>query len=111
MQSRIKNFLIYPICMLLVVSFCFLTKTSAATADPWTKVSENGFGHGSEDYDVGLLFNYNNNLIASASGQTDGVARVYRSADGTTWTQINQSGFGENDAMVVCDLELNGYLL
>jgi len=58
----------------------------------WRQVNINGFGE-RRNRGVTALAVFNGRLYASASNQDDG-ARVWRTADGTTWTAVSEIGFG-----------------
>ena len=65
----------------------------AATAMPaWQQTNANGFGTTNAD-EVSALAAFGSDLYAGTSNPTDG-ARIFRSADGATWTPVTEPGFG-----------------
>ena len=64
----------------------------------WTQVNESGFEDGKEAGVARVLFVFDGQLYAGARNDTDigGMvgAQVWRYDGGTSWTQINEDGFG-----------------
>jgi hypothetical protein len=65
------------------------------TGTTWTQVNESGFGIGTptNNADVWGMAESGGRLYAATLNGTDG-CQVYRYDGGTTWTQVNEDGFG-----------------
>jgi len=61
----------------------------------WTQVNEDGFGNAPSGYNrsVESMAIFDGNLYAGTWNDDDG-AQVWRYDGGTTWTQVNDDGFG-----------------
>jgi PKD repeat protein len=89
-------------------------RSSTGIAGDWTRVVTNGFGDANNQIVAMEVFNgylyagtYNWNSIAITS--TGG--EVWRTNDGTTWTQVNADGFGSTDNLIVSSFAVfNDYL-
>ena len=86
----------FAISCLLITS---LGVSNVLAYDDWVQVNTDAFGDpgptfGSEDFFV--MTSYDGCLVAGieATSGTEG-SRLYRSCDGTTWTQFNTDGFGD----------------
>jgi hypothetical protein len=96
-----------------IISPKILTPIQAAYS--WTQANTNGFGKsgpfGSQDFFDMIV--YNNCLYSGIEGKNDTEgALIYRSCDGTNWTQVNTNGFGDpvNNDHVDSMIAWNGYL-
>lgn len=78
----------------------------------WTQVNSNGFGHPENQgvYSMTTFLGYV--FAATWGGFTVGPpTRVWRSPDGTTWTQANIDGFGDTDTAEPHSMAVhNGFL-
>ena len=67
----------------------------------WTQINVSGFGQGKDAGVARVLIEFNGELYAGVRNDTGGEdpvdmagAQVWRYDSGTTWTQVNQDGFG-----------------
>ncbi|NQV13158.1 MAG: PQQ-like beta-propeller repeat protein [Parcubacteria group bacterium] len=91
--------------LLFVVLFCGLFLVvgySQAATYNWTQVNQNGFG-ASTNYDTESMVVFDGKLYAGTyqdiGGTTSqaGDAEVWRTSNGTTWSQANTDGFGDSN--------------
>lgn len=85
-------------------------KTSGGGTNDWTKVSDAGLGQGTD-----VLYTYSsvvfkNKLYIGAGAGAFNPVKVLRSADGTTWEQVNTNGFGYDDNIMAIFTVLGDYL-
>lgn len=80
-------------------------RSSGGGTTDWTKVSDLGFGQGTDaDYTYGSAVFKNKLYIGT------GNAKVFRSSDGTTYEQVNDDGFGYDDNLMAIFSVLGDYL-
>jgi hypothetical protein len=69
----------------------------SSTGDPgsWQQVSSEGFGGGPAYFIITSLTSFKGQLYASVEATAGTGAQVWRSANGTDWTLVVESGFGD----------------
>lgn len=80
---------IFVAISIIVIVFAFPSQSLALS---WTQVVSDGFGDTNNRTIVDVV-EFNSQLYASIGNIVDGT-RIYRSANGTTWTKVNTDGFG-----------------
>lgn len=73
----------------------------------WTRVVSNGFNNDTGNYAILSMEVFNGNLYAATGNGTTG-GEIWRTGDGTTWTQVNANGFGSGDNIRAVSLETFG---
>lgn len=87
-----------------------LWRSSTGNPGSWSKVAFNGFNNDANNAVALSLHVFNGYLYAGTWNTTTG-GEVWRSSNGTTWTQVNVDGFGTADNLGVSALtDFNGYL-
>lgn len=77
--------------------------------DTWMSAASNGFGDTHNEAMIALA-QFNGNLYAGTVNYATG-GEIWRSANGSNWTQVNQDGFGSADQPVVSSLAaFNGWM-
>lgn len=77
----------------------------------WTRVSPFGFGS-ADNAEVTALAEFAGDLYAGTRNTGAGGAQLWKSADGTTWTEsVTTDGFGDADNTSINDLEVDGSFL
>ena len=79
----------------LTLVFCstvLLANPAKSHASSWEQVGVDGLGAGATNITSVRIVEFNDNLYVSTGGISG--ARIYRSSDGQTWTQVNTAGFG-----------------
>lgn len=81
------------ISILLFVFILTLAFGGRANALSWDVVMNDGFGEGGQNRTINSLVVFGDYIYAGVNNLDDG-AKVFRSNDGTNWTQVNANGFG-----------------
>lgn len=81
-------------------------KTNGGGTTDWTKVSDTGFSQGTAVTTTTGSTVFKGKLYIG----TAGLAKVFRSADGTSWEQVNADRFGTDDNIVAIFAVLGDYL-
>lgn len=77
----------------------------------WTRVSPFGFGT-ADNAEVTALAIFSGDLYAATRNTGGGGAHLWKSTDGTTWTDsVTTDGFGDADNTAINDLEVDGSYL
>lgn len=77
---------------LFFLFFIFPKETHALS---WDIVMNDGFGEGVQNRTINSLVVFGDYIYAGVNNTTDG-AKVLRSTDGSSWTQVNTNGFGDS---------------
>ena len=83
-----------------------------SNGETWEQVNQTGFGESNLDANAALTdFAVFNDQLYASTGWRDQPGQIWRSPDGTTWTQIVSDGFGnENNDLVTRFVVFNDYL-
>ncbi len=85
-------------------------RSSTGNAGDWTRAVANGFNSDVNNLSVLSFESFNGYLYAGTANTTTG-GEVWRTNDGTTWSQANADGFGTvNNPNVPALAAFNGYL-
>jgi len=75
----------------------------------WTQVNTGGFAGDPNNQAVSSLAVFGNYLYAGTfNGHITAAAQLWRTPDGTTWTQVNADGFGDLDNVAVDSIAVFG---
>lgn len=72
---------------IFLIGLFFISHFISAQADIWTPVVTNGFGS-SLNFDVVEFIEFNDTLYAGCGRKGTGSAQMFRSGDGTVWSQV-----------------------
>jgi hypothetical protein len=72
-------------------------RSSTGGNGDWQQVVADGFGGGPAYFIITSLTTFNDQLYATVEATLGNGAQVWRSANGTSWTQVSEDGFGDID--------------
>jgi len=104
-RVTIKKFF-YKIATWILLVVILLWPFDSQASFLWQQVGGMGLGD-PDNVVIANMETWNNALYAGVGNYVDG-CRIYRSFDGTTWTKVNNDGFGHVNLNVIMDFQSFG---
>jgi hypothetical protein len=85
-------------------------RSNTGDSSDWTHVVTNGF-NGDADNECAIVLEVFNGTLYAGTYNVNTGGEIWRTSNGTTWTQANTDGFGDSGNVIVSSFAIfNGYL-